>query len=289
MKVGVVCNPAKVEDLEVLRTEIKLRWPLDELVWLETTVDDPGAGQTRAALRQGADLVLVCGGDGTVAECAGVLAGTAVPMALIPLGTGNLLVRNLGLPLELTDALDVAAGKERDCIDILESGDKRFSVMAGLGFDASMMRHTNDVAKERLGWLAYVAGGSRALRRARSWRCAIEVDNAVRMRVRALSILVANVGQLQGGMTVVREADPRDGLLDVIVLMPRTWRDIVALLMRLLRHRLDESPRARLFAGRTVAVHLDEPVSVEFDGDYAGEVTTLTVSVLPKAVVLCAQ
>jgi diacylglycerol kinase (ATP) len=256
-------------------------------VWLETTAEDPGAGQTRAALERGVDLVLVCGGDGTVAQCAAVLAGTGTPMALVPFGTGNLLIRNLRLPLELAEALDVAAGSRRDRIDILETGDTRFTVMAGLGLDAAMMRDTHESAKKRFGWIAYVAGGARALRRSKPTMYTVQIESQKVLRMSALAVLIANVGQLQGGMAVLPEADPRDGLLDVIVVTARSWRDIPALLVRLVGHRLGGSPRVHSLTGRTVTVRSDEPVPVEFDGDYAGEFAELTVTVLPSAVVLC--
>src|SRR5699024_3561201 len=103
-----VVNPVKVADGAALRrrtAEIAADFGLPEPLWFETTVDDPGAGQTRAAVAAGASVVVAAGGDGTVRTVAEVLAGTQVPMALLPLGTGNLLARNLDLPLESTELL----------------------------------------------------------------------------------------------------------------------------------------------------------------------------------------
>lgn len=289
MTIAAIYNPAKVSDLEGLRAEVKARWPEPDAVWLETTVEDPGAGQARRALDAGADLVLVCGGDGTVAECAGVLADTGTAIALIPFGTGNLLVRNLRLPLDVGEALDVAAGSGRDQIDVLVAGKRYFAVMAGLGFDAAMMRETDEGAKKRLGWIAYVGAGAKAWRRTRPRRYTIRVDEAATVAVRALAVLVGNVGELQAGMAVLPDADPRDGLLDVIVLAPRTWRDVVGILLRLVRRDVHRSPRVRSFQGRTVTVRADHPVPVEFDGDYSAEVDQLSVRVLCRALTLCVR
>ncbi|MDT4910738.1 MAG: hypothetical protein QOI69_3979, partial [Pseudonocardiales bacterium] len=125
MRPAVVCNPSVVDDIDQLRKAISVRCATDPL-WFETTPEDPGAGQIRQALDAGADLVLVCGGDGTVAACAGALAGTDVALALVPVGTGNLLARNLDLPLEIEPALDVAFGPSRRQLDVLEAGDRRF-------------------------------------------------------------------------------------------------------------------------------------------------------------------
>jgi diacylglycerol kinase family enzyme len=287
VRLAVVCNPTTVDDGPALRRTVEQRWPGAELYWLETTTDDSGAGQAALARDKGAELVLVCGGDGTVAECAGALAGSGMPLALIPVGTGNLLVRNLGLPLDVPAALDVAAGAGRERIDLLEAGSHRFAVMAGLGFDAAMIRETNDEAKARIGWLAYVAGAWSGLRRSRPVRCSIVVDDAEPVRVRALSVLVCNVGRLQAGMAVVPDADPRDGLLDVITLAPRSWRDTAGLVLRLVGRRIEQSPRAYTARGRTVTVRADRPLPLEFDGDYSGEVRELAVTVLAQALLVC--
>ena len=244
---------------------------------------DPGAGQTQRALDEGVDVVLVAGGDGTVAQAVGVLAGTHVALALLPVGTGNLLARNLGLPLDLGEALDRAAGSGRDHIDVLQADGRCFTVMAGLGFDATMMRETDDAGKTRFGWLAYLGGGFRALRRTPRRRYAISVDGRPHVRITALAVMIGNVGQLQGGMDVLPDADPRDGRLDVIVLAPRTWRDTLGLVARIARGHLRTSPRTTMFQGRTATVSVDKPVAAEFDGDYAGEISELAVTVLPKA------
>ena len=99
--VAFVANPSK-SDVEMLRREILAavadgRMP--EMLWLETSVEDPGVGQARQAVAAGADLVVAIGGDGTVRAVAEALVGTGVPMGLLPLGTGNLLARNLDLPI----------------------------------------------------------------------------------------------------------------------------------------------------------------------------------------------
>jgi diacylglycerol kinase family enzyme len=285
--VAVVCNPVTVDDPDELRTELKRHEVTSDLLWLETTEDDPGAGQARHALAAGAEMVVVCGGDGTVAACAGVLAGTGVPMALVPTGTGNLLVRNLGLPLDVPTALDRAFSADRRTVDLLDAGGRRFTVMAGLGFDATLIRDTGEQAKKRHGWAAYVAGGLRALRNTPRVHYELQVDASAPHRIRALGVLVGNVGQLQGGMTVLPDANPSDGLVDVIVIAPRRWLDVLVLAWRILRRRPNDGPQALIAQGRRIEIRAGRPVPVEFDGDYAGEQETLTVTVLPGAVTIC--
>jgi diacylglycerol kinase (ATP) len=289
MKIAIVVNPATVDDPNELRSAIVARDPHAELLWLETTEDDTGAGQTKQALAADAELLLVCGGDGTVAACAGALAGSGVPMALIPTGTGNLLARNLRLPLELQPALDCALSTagERRIIDLLDADGRRFVVMAGLGFDAALIRDTGEQAKKRHGWPAYVAGGLRALRNTPHANYLVEVDGAPPCRERALGVIVANVGELQGGMAILPDADPEDGLLDVIVLTPRGPLGLVVLAWRILRRNPARGRAATALRGARVVIHADRAVPVEFDGDYAGERDSMTVTVLRGGVTVC--
>src|SRR5271166_1384937 len=89
-----------------------------EPLWIETTAADPGRGPAHTAVAAGAGLVLACGGDGTVTACAESLAGTGVPLAVVPIGTGNLLARNLGVPVSLGAALAAALTGKDQLIDV---------------------------------------------------------------------------------------------------------------------------------------------------------------------------
>nr|BFE72165.1 hypothetical protein GCM10020092_054660 [Actinoplanes digitatis] len=101
-------------------------------------------------------------------------------------------------------------------------------MMAGMGFDAQMLDATSDTAKAHIGWPAYVLGALRHLRD-RPMRVTVRVDGGAPMRRRARSVLIANVGRLQGGVALLSEAQPDDGVLDVAILTPRTLRNWVAL------------------------------------------------------------
>jgi YegS/Rv2252/BmrU family lipid kinase len=287
MNLAVVLNPATVADANGLRTAIEVAFPDADRCWLETTVEDQGRGQARQALEFGAELALICGGDGTLAACAEGFADSGVPVGLLPVGTGNLLARNLDIPLELDAALEVAAGTGRRRIDVLAAAQGTGLVMAGLGFDAAMIRDTGDRAKSRMGWPAYVTGAVRALRSTPRAQYRIRVDDEPVQAMRALAVLVGNVGQLQGGMAVLPEASPDDGQLDVLVLMPRGAREIAALMLRLLRRTTERSPQARTFRGTRVEVVADRKVPLELDGEYLGEHATLTVEVRPGALIVC--
>ena len=208
-RVAVVANPTKSGDPYWSRRVLGVldRAGLPDARWLPTTAADPGPGQARGALADGAELVVVAGGDGTVRSVGTVLAGTGVPLALLPSGTGNLLARNLGIPLEVEAAARVAASGRTAALDVGRAKDGEcFLVMAGTGFDAAMLRDTSDRAKVWLSWAAYVAAGLRHLRGPMA-TYDLEIDDlAVRRQGRG--VLVGNVAELQSGLQLLVGARP---------------------------------------------------------------------------------
>ncbi|MCX5232711.1 diacylglycerol kinase family protein [Streptomyces sp. NBC_00233] len=200
--------------------------------WTGTTVERPSGelAETCSALApDGAapvpvDLVVACGGDGTVRACADVVAGTGIALAVVPCGTGNLLARNLGLPLDPATALEEALGGDCFGIDVGRVwGDRlrpaRFTVMAGAGFDAAMVRDASPRLKARLGWAAYLLAAARHLRDPRT-RVSLRVDGGRRRRHRARMVVVGNVGTLQGGVELLPGARADSGRLDVVLFDP---------------------------------------------------------------------
>ena len=165
-RAAVVIHPGKHDDLDGFRTVVRkamteLDWA--EPLWLETRPDDTGERLASEAVRSGVDLVLASGGDGTVTACAGGVAGSGVPLGVLPCGTGNLLARNLGLPLSLDEALTVALTGSDRRLDVGIANDRPFVVMAGIGFDAEMLAGASEQLKKRLGWAAYMVSALRHL------------------------------------------------------------------------------------------------------------------------------
>jgi len=285
---AVVVNPAKVDNLDQFRETVdgalgEAGWPAPR--WLETTAEDPGHGQTRAAVEAGAEVVFVCGGDGTVMSALGALVGTETAMAILPAGTGNLLAANLGISTDLAAGIAVAVEGGVRRIDVGVVDDQHFAVMAGMGFDARMLEATSDTVKARIGWPAYVLGALRHLRD-RPMRLTIRVDDGEPMRRRARSVLIANVGRLQGGVKLLTDATPDDGLLDIAVLTPRTLRHWAALGLAVVRRR-QRVPSMQVLQGARVEVHSDRPQPRQLDGDVIEPGKDLLAEVRPDAVWLC--
>ena len=287
-RVAVVFNPATGggEGDERKRDTLEaLEGAGVEVLWLETTPEDPGQGLTAKAVAEGVELVMAQGGDGTVMACVTGLAGTEVPLAVLPGGTGNLLATNFDIPSDLEGAVEVALEGDRVRLDVAAMDDDRFVVMGGIGFDAAMLRDADPRLKERLGAVAYVLSGFKHLRR-RVTRFRLRLDDLTLERT-GQGVLIGNLGRLQGGLPVMPDARPDDGLLDVAVLQTRTVLDWLALAARVLLRRRRKDPQLELFQARRVEIHCDTPQPVERDGDPADDRDRLVVEVVPGALTLC--
>lgn len=292
VRTGIVFNPSKTK-----REELERAWasvsPDTEPEWFETTPEDPGQGPARAAVEAGCELVIAAGGDGTVRAVAEALAGTGVTLGIVPRGTGNLLARNLGVPLlSVPAALRRAVTEEPRAMDIgvvdmtTEKGveSHAFVVMVGFGLDAQMLAETDDDLKSRAGWLAYVAAMGRALSTSSVLSVSVAVDDDEAEEVEAHTLLIGNCGAIQGGVTLFPDAELDDGQLDLLVLSaagPLEWMDTFRAavwdngVMRLFDkgRAATSTESARHGQATRVRVELSEPRAFEIDGEEVGEVT----------------
>jgi YegS/Rv2252/BmrU family lipid kinase len=286
-RAAVVVNPVKLDDGEAFRKSIRQTmadhgW--DEPLWLETTPEDPGRGQAKSAVSAGVGLVLACGGDGTVTACAEGVIGTGVPLAIIPMGTGNLLARNAGLPMDLDEALAAALGGTQQPIDAGRVNGELFVVMAGLGLDARMLSDTSDPLKKRLGWFAYAISAVRHLGD-RPMKMTVSADGGRRRQMRANTLIVGNVGSLQGGLPLLPDARPDDGMLDAVVLIAGGLTGWLAAAVNILLRR---PARGGIYRTQfsELQVTLDQEQPWELDGEVMESVRRLTVVVQPGALLL---
>lgn len=283
-RAAVVINPTRV-DADVQRrlvTRLLADSGWEEPLWFETTAADPGVGQARAAVAAGVDLVLSCGGDGTVRACAHALAGTGVPLAFLPAGTGNLLARNLDLPLDTETALAVALHGRSRPVDLGRLDGEGFVVMAGMGVDARMLAETPEGLKKAFGWPAYGLGIVRSLR-TRPLHLRIRVDDADPVERVARGVIIGNVGRLQGRLPLLPDAEPGDGVLDLVLVAPRGLRDWVRVVWMVVRRRRKADHRLERMRGRHFVVEADHDAPCELDGDVVPDRRVLDVTVEPGA------
>ena len=294
-RAAVIVNPTKVLDLAEVHARIAAvctehGW--GEPLLLTTTVEDTGQGQARRALAEGVDVVCALGGDGTVRCVAEVLAGTTTPLALLPSGTGNLLARNMDLPLDdLDSAMRTALdGRDRHVdvgrLQLDTDGDGRevtehvFLVMAGMGFDAAVMADAPEDLKAKVGWPAYVVSGMRNLRGER-FRASISVGGQPATETRARTVVVGNCGRLLAGITLMPDAEIDDGILDCVVISPKTLVGWVAVSGRVMRRTTASNPRIDHWAATHFEVRAEHPQVVQLDGDVLRPATALRAVVDP--------
>lgn len=301
---GMVWNPLRADE-ETLSAALASAGHDTPVRWYPTSESDGGQAAATSALDDDCTLVVAAGGDGTIRAVAEALAGKQVPMGIVPLGTGNLLARNLGLPLnDLEAAFRIAVSPSTRPVDVgwveLADGEApgrhAFVVMAGFGIDSRMIAETDEDLKSKAGWLAYVAALGKAISSARVTGFTLAVDDATPERQSAHTLLIGNCGTLQGGVVLLPDALLDDGLLDILLLsadsLPK-WLDTLKTMvwdngvMRLLRGNTTRSgDNATHLNGSRLHVRVERPVTFQVDGDALGDITEVTVELDPGALLV---
>jgi len=256
-----------------------------EMTLLETGSADAGDTATRRAVAAGAQLVFAVGGDGTVRACAEALAGTQVPLAIVPRGTANLVAKSLGIPSSLGAALAVGFGQHERRIDLAIADSITFAAMAGIGLDAAVVAATAAGLKGAAGWLGYAVTGVRRLA-GTGTRFEIRLDGGEPLRRDARCVVVGNAGLLPGGFVLLPDAKPDDGLLDVGILAPAGPFGWPRLAWRVLtRSHHDDTVLERHKAQR-VEIAAEARLPRQADGELIGTAASLTVALAPAGLLV---
>ena len=262
-------------------------WSADFVV---TAKAEAGVAAARDAAAGGADLVVAVGGDGTVRGCAEGLARSGVPLGIVPVGTGNLLARTLGIPAHARAALAVALGVggtsevasvDRQ-IDLAMADGAPFTAMAGMGLDAKVVAATR--LKHHLGWLAYAMSGAIHLAMSPA-RFTIRMDGGAPVERLARSVVVGNSGLLPGGFSLLPDARVDDGLLDVGILAPHGPLGWPRVATRVLTHSHHQDRQLEWFQAREVEITAHVVLPREVDGEIVTPAQTLTAAVRPGALI----
>jgi diacylglycerol kinase (ATP) len=288
-RVGVVINPSKFGDVSEAKATVAAvarssGWA--EPLWFETTKEDSGTAAAQAALDAGVDLVCAMGGDGTVRAVAEILRGTSVPFGLLPSGTGNLLARNLGIPLgSIVDAVEIALLGQNRAIDVgtatFDGGEERiFLVMSGVGLDAEIMDKTDEELKKKVGWAAYVAAAAPAMLK-RGFDATLTVDGAPQKKLHCLMVLACNCSTVVANVELATGAVLDDGDLELVVL--RRW---VGAAIDVATRNRNALASLKQWPGRKFQFELPEPILAELDGDPVGTVRRGEFGVDPGALIV---
>jgi len=262
---------------EITRLAENLGWKGEVL---ETTADRHAGVLAAECVARGARRIIVCGGDGSVMEALDAISSTPAELGIVPLGTGNVFALNLGLPHGMLAALKVAMYGKPTPIDVGQANGTYFGVLAGIGWDAALVRDANRELKDRLGLLAYFLAAIRNLEHPLS-RYKVSVDGKSQ-EVRAKSVLVANMGLIQGRLEVIPKARPDNGELTVAIVQAASLLSWVGLSASVLAGRLSDDPRIQLIQGRHIEItSLEGEQLVEADGNVLPPSQRLIVDVVP--------
>ena len=249
----------------------------------------------RRAASAGADLLVVVGGDGSVNEVANGLASLEQPppVAVVPRGTGWDFARTFGLPRRIAEAAEVALRGETRAIDLGRATYRAwdgtettslFANVASAGMSGAIAQRANETTKALGGKASYLWATFAVFSRWQATDVVLEVDGE-RREGRMFDVVVANGRFFGGGMRICPDAEPDDGLLDVLTIGDVTKSDLVRTMPKLYRGTHLPHPKAELLRGSVVSVRSEGALPVELDGEQPGT-TPVRFDVLPKALSL---
>ena len=257
-----------------------------EPLWYEVPKSRKAPKQVKKALDEGAELVIAWGGDGTVQRCLDVMAGSGTPLGIVPAGTANLFATNLGIPSDIEQAVEIALGGVKRTLDVGNLNGQRFGVMAGVGFDAAMIRDADAGLKDTIGRIAYVWTGAKNIKN-EPFGAKIRVDGTTWFDDTASCILVGNVGNLFGGIEAFTDAKPDDGRLEVGVVTAEGIVQWARTLARTAVGRSEKSPFVQATRAKEIHVKLDRKVLYELDGGDREKAKKLEIAVEAGALEVC--
>jgi len=254
-----------------------------------TKADENLTRVVNTEIASGVDLVVVCGGDGTVAAVAAGLSRSRVPMGIIPTGTWNAIAHHLRLPASPQRAIDLMTGKHSlRRLDLMNVGKTVHAMNLGVGFSAKMVTNADRAEKRSLGNLAYIKHLLKELLGLEMHHFIIEADGII-YKGRASEIFVANYGIV--GLRFLEDRlniDPDDGKLDILIIKTRTLLDLPNLFWQIFFKHGNRTPKYQKISGRKkISISTFPAAQVQADGEDMGQ-TPVKVSVIPRAVqVIC--
>ena len=305
--IAVIFHPSKIS-LEKIRAAFS-KAGYKDLNFYPSDTETGGLKITKQAIEGGANHIVVAGGDGTVRACVQAVFEEEAPvtLGLVPIGTGNILARNLKLPITnldkcirravTGDAYEIDLGVAKALNAQGEFSKLYFTGIAGIGMDARIMQRTQPELKRRVGWIAYIEGGFRSLP-LKFEKFEVLVDDLTPKSLKSYSILIGNAGWLPGQISMMPDARLDDGKLDVAAIGPRkiwnwvdffarvTWQNKVVRPLALGRKWMDQTANLKTIenlGGSRIRVKPHHPSPLQLDGDVIGEVLEVDFSLQHRA------
>jgi diacylglycerol kinase (ATP) len=287
MKVLVILNPASGKNTtELIREAVTLQFANSKVDFeiYESKKEDDLGDIVRARLKDGFELVVAAGGDGTVSKVINGLVGTHIPLGIIPAGTANLLAQELKIPLSIEDAIALIIGRhEFKKIDVMKIGPRVYDLNVSSGLSATVVSNTTPENKSRFGFFAYVWMTIVKLFTSKNHYFVVTVDGKT-LKSRAAEIAIFNCGIIAKSL-YPQEPDilVDDGRLNVWVLNAKTIQDYPWYLFQMIARRPAKHLSHFVTAEKKISIKSDVPVQVQADGDIIG-MTPIEIEVLPGAI-----
>ena len=265
---------------------------------LETTKEINGAELAQKAVKNGAKNLLACGGDGTVMSVvngigqSGLIgksekphAQSQITLSIVPGGTANLLAGALKIPSEIEDAIETALSGKELALDLGKCGKTWFALGLGLGLTEKLVSQTSAKEKEQLGKLAYAKAMLRELGM-KPHTFHLKLDNEAAQILSGVAVVVANAGEIGGGLNFAPDAKMDDGLLDVCVLRRFYFRDVVRLMWRSILGTMPSDRMVQFYQAKRVEIASDPPLDLQIDGEEVEQEIPLVAEVVPHAMLV---
>ncbi len=293
-RVHIIVNPASGQNGVNLPALNKILKDLD-IEWEMFVTREGGEAGKRAgeALAAGVDAIAVYGGDGTVLEVASRIAGTDMPLVILPGGTANVLSVELGIPADHTQAA-LLLGAEPNAIRALdmgalvggnpggEQGDDLLFFHLGIGLEGTMHQEANRESKDRSGMFAYVLAALKTLSNPTMAHYKLTLDGE-EVEVDGINCMITNFGSIGVGAIKLSHAiDVSDGLLDVIIFRDANVGSLLSAAANVVASGEMAQPLLQ-WQAREISITVEPPQSVAIDGELV-EVNSVTVRVVPGAV-----
>ncbi len=282
--VHVIINPASGPNRPILNTlnDVFRKYDVDWDVSITKRYGD-ARGQAREAIQRGVDLVIGYGGDGTQHELANAVIGSSTPMGILPGGTGNGFAREIGIPKDLAEAVELICTSKNLChVDAGLVGEEYFIQRLYAGVPPE--KQTSRELKERFGLLAYAVTLPKQVLGTGESEYRLTIDGRV-INVSGLKCYIVNSGRMGTGLSVDEDFSPTDGILDVFV-VSRKPLSLMSAQARLLRLPTVDA-RLYCWRGCEITIEAEPKQAIWMDGEYQGD-SPVTARVIPGAVAVVA-
>jgi diacylglycerol kinase (ATP) len=253
----------------------------------ETTLKKTAKHITEKAINKGTKHIVVCGGDGTIMEVLKAAFKKPVKIGVVPLGTGNLFARNLKIPNDTKDAIEVALFGQVQKIDVGDANGNFFSITTSMGVDVGMIKDANRELKNKFGFLAYVFAAIKNVNK-KPDLYSIIIDGNKTKPMKAKSIMISNMGKLPGNIKFVPTANPVSGRLSIGIILANDTKSWASIFFNALRGNVNKSFHYKLYKGKNIEViPLKGPRPYQCDGDLFPPASKLKVKIFPSSVNVC--